>query len=88
MDSASYERFNEHMEQTHKRNFGRKRTRIMEAVSVLARSYEKALRFRKKEDNGKLGRSVDRLARIESNVPYIVRDCITVIMNKMTRAAM
>lgn len=41
----------------------------------------------KKENDGKVGRSVDRVARIERSRPYVVRDEIKITTNETARAA-
>lgn len=40
-----------------------------------------------KEDDGKLGRSNERLSRIERSVQYVVHDGLTIKMNPMAQDA-
>lgn len=54
----------------------RRPTRSIKAVNMMDRSYWRALSYEKKEDDAKLGRSHERLTRIERRCPYVVQDGI------------
>lgn len=87
LDRSSYEQFNVLVKQAYKRTLRRKRTRMMETVGVMEKMHGKAPSDEKKKDDGKLGRSDERLERVENNRPYVVRDVITITMEEMVRAA-
>lgn len=53
-DSSPYRHFNVLVRQEYKRPSPKERKRMMETVSVLKRSYETALSYRKKSHAGKL----------------------------------
>lgn len=50
-------------------------------------SRDGASRYIGKSDDGKLGRSEERIAEIERSAPYVVHDGFIVIMYEMTKAA-
>lgn len=58
----------------------------METVCVMERSFEKALTY-EKEDDGKLGRLVERGASVQRNGTYIVRDRITIKLDETAGAS-
>lgn len=55
----------------------------METISVMDRGYKKVLYYGRKEDEGKRRQNCERPAKIERSKPYIVRDGITVRLDKM-----
>lgn len=55
----------------------------MEMVNIMYRSYERAPSFRRKEDDGKLGRINRKTEQIETYRPYVLRDKITIKMDEM-----
>lgn len=53
----------------------------------MERSYEWVLSYGEKEDDDKLGRSNERLTKLERSPPYVIRDEIIITTDKMARAA-
>lgn len=53
---------------------------MKKTVNMMEGSYEKAVSYRKKQDNGKSGWSVEKIERIERRELLLVYDWITITM--------
>lgn len=60
LDRSPYEHFNVQIKQAYGRISKRRRTKMMKMVSVMERSYQRVLSYRKKDGDGKLGLSDER----------------------------
>lgn len=58
----------------------------MKMVDMMTRAYQRALSYRKKEDDGKMGRSDERMARTRNSTPCVRSDSITTTMDRMARS--
>lgn len=55
-------------------------------VILMERSYRRVLLYGKKQDDGKMGRSKKRLAKLERSGPCVIRSIITIAMHEMEGA--
>lgn len=83
LNSSPYELLIVHINQHYKGTLESRRTRIMENVSVMERSYYRVLSYEKEKDDGKLGRRHEKLASIERGLPYVLRDGIIITVHEM-----
>lgn len=81
-----YKRFHVYIKQGFKQTLHKRQTKIMETVHVTVRSSEMELLQRKKVDDGELRRSDERMARMVTIWPCVVRGSLTLTTYYMERA--
>lgn len=81
-----YKQFNEHVRQAFESTSQKRPTTMIATVSLIEGCYERGMSYGRKEGDGKLARSAERLAGNERSGPYVVPDGITITMDEVLRA--
>lgn len=64
----------------------RRRKRIMETIQMLERKCERVLPYGKEKIDERLSQKYERKVKPKTDVPYLVRDRITIIVDEIARA--